>query len=307
MILICLTTYNGSKYLRELLLSLENQVDNKNLEISFLFRDDGSIDNSYEILQRFAQNTSLHVNLLEDQTNFGVKKSFELLMNHALHMNAKYIMFCDQDDIWLSNKIAKTYAKIKRIEKEYPNLPLLIHSDLSVTNRDLHVIENSFWKYQNIDPSKDTLNRLLLHNTMTGCTMMINRTLAKKVNIIPQEAIMHDWWIALVASAFGKIGYINEPLILYRQHEANDTGAKCYSLNYAIKKLFQNPSFEKYIKQSKAFLEMYENDLDDKTREMLKSFSNFHSLNKIQKVILLFRYKIWKNGFLRNLGLILFA
>lgn len=230
-------------------------------------------------------------------------------MNVALQSQEqyKYIMFADQDDIWLPDKIEKTYLKMKEFESQYEPLPLLVHSDVSVVDEKLNVIASSFWEYQHIDPSNGTLNRLLLHNTVTGCTMMINRALAEKVKMIPSEAIMHDWWIAMVASAFGKIGYIDEPLILYRQHGQNDTGAKKYGAYYFIKTFLTVPTFEKYIEQSKAFLALYGHELDTYRRLMLEEFSNFNRLSKFQKIRLLFKYKIWKNGFMRNLGLVVFA
>jgi glycosyltransferase involved in cell wall biosynthesis len=313
MIVICLSLYNGALFLKEQLKSIEEQSFDLS-RIVLLVRDDGSTDSSYEILQYFMQHSSLHVKILEDRTNFGVKKSFELLMNEAVMMNVQYIMFCDQDDVWYNDKIEKTLSKMKELENESTDLHLLVHSDLTVVNENLNVIASSFWSYQHINPSKDSLNRLLLHNVVTGCTMMINRALAEKVKTIPDEAIMHDWWIALVASIFGKIAYIDEPLMLYRQHGKNDTGAKKYGSYYVCNRLFMKfytkkhtSQLDKYILQSNKFLEIYHNDLDDKNKTMLQAFQQFSTLNKLQKVGVLFKYKLWKNGFIRNLGLIFFA
>jgi len=306
MIVVCLSFYNGALFLKEQLKSIEEQSFDLS-RIVLLVRDDGSTDTSHEIVTDFMHNTSLHVILLEDRINLGVKKSFELLMNEAVKMNAQYIMFSDQDDVWLSYKIAKSYDKMQLMEKQYPKTSILVHSDLRVVCRDLHVKANSFWKYQNIDPSRDTLNRLLVHNTVTGCTMMINRALAEKIRIIPNEAIMHDWWIAMVASIFGQIAYIDDPLMLYRQHNANDTGAKQYGWWYIVGKFFEKPSFEKYVKQSQVFLYLYEEELNFDTKMMLEEFCQLLSLSKFAKIKLLYKYKIFWNGFVRNLGLILFV
>ena len=66
----------------------------------------------------------------------------------------------------------------------------------------------SFWKYIRIKPvHAESLNRLLSQNVVTGCTMMANRLLIRLAKPIPEEAFMHDWWMALTASAFGKIEY----------------------------------------------------------------------------------------------------
>ena len=303
-IIILLSTYNGAMYLK-------NQLDSLMLQsykdICIIARDDGSTDQSYEILQTFIQHSSLHVKVLEDRTNVGAKKSFELLMHEALKMETQYMMFCDQDDIWLPEKIEKTYFKMKEFEKSYPSLPLLVHSDVRVVDKQLNVIASSFWSYQHIDPTRDRLNHLLLHNVVTGCTVMINRALAEKVKTIPNESIMHDWWMAMVASAFGKIGYIDEPLMLYRQHESNDTGAKNYGWGYFIKKFRERPSLDRYLAQAAMFLYMYEDMLDHNSKEMLLVLKDFNSYSKFKKIKVIIKYKLWKNGFIRNIGLLVNA
>lgn len=299
-IAILLSTYNGSKYLKNQLDSLMAQTY-KDFEI--IVRDDGSSDNTIDIL------TAYNMKILEENHNLGAKRSFSELLSYAIkHNEAQYFMFCDQDDVWNKDKIEKTYHKMKELEKIYSkNMPLLVHSDLKVVDNKIEVISQSFWKYQSIDPNKQKLSDFIVNNNITGCTMMINRSLAKKVKTIPKEAIMHDWWVAMVVSTFGKIDYLNESLILYRQHGSNDTGAKEYGFQYFVRKFFEKPSFEKYILQSQAFLTQYGHELDVNNKKMLEEFSLFDNLSKWGKVKMLFKYKIWKNGFMRNLGLILFA
>lgn len=270
-------------------------------------RDDGSNDGSYGILKQFAENSSIPIELLDDRTNLGVKNSFELLMKKALEMGAGHIMFCDQDDVWQNDKISKTMAMMQQMEILYPQQPILVHSDLSVVDNDLITLHNSFWKYQNINPIKDTLNRLVLHNTVTGCTTMINRPLAQLAQTIPEKAIMHDWWIALVATAFGQIGYVHESLILYRQHGGNDTGAKQYGWQYWLDRFMKKPSLDKYIMQARAFLEHYRDQLSPEHVEMLEAVSRLNQMNRFGRRCTLIKYKIFKNGLIRNIGLIVFA
>lgn len=300
MLNILLATYNGELYLNDQLESIKVQT---NQDFIILSRDDMSLDSTIDILKFHG------IKQIESKKNLGAKQSFAELLDYAVeNTESKYFMFCDQDDVWNHDKIEKTYMKMRMLEEQYgKNTPLLVHSNLTVVDKFLNVLALSFLKYQHIDPSKDSLNRLLLHNIVTGCTMMINRALAEKVKSMPKEAIMHDWWIAMVASAFGKIAYIDEPLMLYRQHGSNDTGAKKYGFGYVLKKLFQKPSLEKYIKQSQAFLHLYHDELNPKDLHMLQAFSQFGTMNKYQKVRVLFKYNIWKNGFLRNVGLVLFV
>jgi GT2 family glycosyltransferase len=306
MIAICLSSYNGEQFLQEQLRSIEKQsfgLEN----FVLIVRDDGSTDASFSVLQDFVNYTSLNVKLLRDRTNLGVKKSFELLLSKALEADAQYIMFCDQDDVWNQDKIEKSLSKMQEMENKYSEMPLLIHGDLQVVSDDLSVKASSFWKYQNVDPKKDTFNHFIFKNSVTGCTMMINRELAKKVKKIPNEAIMHDWWIAMVASVFGKIAYIDEPLMLYRQHGGNDTGAKKYGFRYIWNRFLAQDSLDKYIQQAKCFLDLYENELDAASKQMLQAFTQFNSLSKFRKIVLLFRYKLWKDGFVRNVGLVSMA
>lgn len=307
MIVILLSVYNGSCYLDELLDSIQKQSYE---QWSLLVRDDDSLDGSSNLVKKFANKNLNKVILSANKQNLGVKRSFGELIKMVIQQNKKdnYFMFADQDDYWLKKKVEKTYQKMQELESIYgKDIPILVHSNLTVVDEKLNILAPSFWKYQHIDPSKDSLNRLLLHNTVTGCTMMINRALAEKIKNIPHEAIMHDWWVAMVASAFGKIAYIDESLMLYRQHGKNDTGAKQYGLRYFIKKFFAKPSLAKYIHQSKAFLALYGHELDEYHKSMLEEFSSFDGLSKFQKLRVLFKYKIWKSSFMRNIGLIFFA
>jgi len=305
-ITIILSTYNGIQFLQEQLKSLVSQAYD-NAKLKLIVRDDGSNDESYEFLKQFISKSSMHVELLDDRTNLGVKKSFELLMNVALKNGADYIMFCDQDDVWHSDKISKTMTIMQQMEIFSPQQPILVHSDLSVVDNDLIILHNSFWKYQNINPIKDTLNRLVLHNTVTGCTTMINRPLAQLAQTIPDEAIMHDWWIAMVASVFGQVGYVDESLMLYRQHSANDTGAKQYGWRYWLDRFMQKPSLEKYILQARAFLECYHDQLTPEHIAMLEAVSRLNQMNWLGRRRTLIKYKIFKNGFVRNIGLMVFV
>lgn len=299
-IAVLLSTYNGAQFLNEQLNSLVSQNCN---DFILIARDDGSNDESYEILKRFIDNGSIPIELLEDRTNLGVKNSFGLLMNRALEMGIPYMMFCDQDDVWNRDKISKTLHIMQELEKVHRNQPILIHSDMKVVDRNLAKLDDSLWKFQNIDPDKDGLNRLLLHNTVTGCATMINRHLALKVRYIPQGAIMHDWWIAMTASVFGHIGYIDEPLMLYRQHGANDIGAKKYGIRHWFNRFLEKPSLDKYIVQAGVFLEKYNTELSEECRMMLKEFSTLNEKNWFERRQVLIRYGIFKNGWVRNIGL----
>ena len=302
---ILLSTYNGEKYLKEQLDSLQNQTYKC---FKVIARDDGSSDNTIEILK------SYDVILLETTENLGAKESFAELLSYAVvNGESDYFMFCDQDDVWENDKVEKTLAKMKKMEQEFRNIPLLVHTDLKVVDEHLQTVSSSMWAYEHIEPSKNSLNRLLIHNTITGCTVMINRHLANKCLPISSDCIMHDWWIGLVASSFGKIDYINEATIKYRQHCDNDTGAKRYSYKkifYRVWDIFFGKEshishLKKNIIQAKFFLESFDDELKSDEKNMLKDFTTIKDKSYLKRVYILFKHNLFKYGFLRNLGLLL--
>ena len=144
-IYILLSTYNGEKYLKEQLDSLFSQSYK---DFKLIVRDDGSNDKTLDILKKY------DIELLPSFGNLGVKKSFEKLLKYASENNeAKYFMFCDQDDVWKSDKIEKTLKKMQELENLYGNnMPLLIHTDLEVVNENLKTINHSMWQYEKINP-----------------------------------------------------------------------------------------------------------------------------------------------------------
>jgi glycosyltransferase involved in cell wall biosynthesis len=143
------------------------------------------------------------------------------------YADTEYIMFSDQDDVWLPNKIELTLNAMKAAEQVYPDRPILIHTDLKVTDSELNIIADSLWSYQKLFPEAgDDLNRIMAQNVVTGCTVMINKK-AKTVSIpVPHEAVMYDWWLALNVCRHGKIIYVSIPSVLYRQHSRNRLGAQ---------------------------------------------------------------------------------
>ena len=148
-------------------------------------------------------------------------------MRVALEDGADAIFFSDQDDIWLPHKIARQLQSLQEMERQYgPGTPLLCYSDLEVVDQKLHQIHPSFMRYEKLrHESHNPIHVLLTQNVVSGCAVVINRDLLEFVTPIPNEVILHDWWLAICAAACGRIGYIDEPLVQYRQHSGNHIGA----------------------------------------------------------------------------------
>lgn len=307
-IAILLSTYNGSVYLKQQLDSLFRQNYN---DFEVFVRDDGSSDATLRILKAY------DVKVLPDSHNVGAMRSFESLLSFAvMYSTAKYFMFCDQDDVWYENKAEKTLLKVQTMEEKYGDVPLLVHTDLEVVDETLNTIAPSMWKYEYTLPEKNSFNRLLVQNTVTGCTVIINRTLANKCLKMPNGAIMHDWWMALVASQFGKVGYIEETTIKYRQHSKNSIGAKGYKgstwrhiLSLIKGLMIRDQSYIKGMQinfdQARAFLDMFQEELDERSKALLVDFTTLGERSFLRQRIVIYKYQLLKQGLLRNLVLLL--
>ena len=230
-IAVLLSTYNGEKFLAEQIDSLLAQ-SHKNFIL--VARDDGSHDRTVSILESYALNHSVQIRLLSsDGQNLGASGGFAFLVDYviknkeSLGLTSSYMMFCDQDDTWFPEKIEKLLSAMLAAEADNDSaLPIMVHSDLEVVSEQNTVIAKSLINYQGLEIERNSFPNLVISNLVTGCTALVNQSLAKKALPIPENAIMHDWWLALVATAFGKLVYLNIPLVHYRQHGDNAIGAK---------------------------------------------------------------------------------
>jgi rhamnosyltransferase len=222
---IALASFNGSAFIADQIDSIRNQSFTK---WRLLIRDDGSSDGTVDIIRSYVSSDSRITLLEDDRKGLGPMGNFGALMKRALNEGASYLMFADQDDVWMERKIACQFKTIKRAEALHGHdSPILVHSDLAVSNEQMRVTSGSFMRYQRIrHEAVAPLNTLLTQNFVTGCTSIINGALLRMADPIPDEGLMHDWWLALCAAASGHIEYVPEPLVNYRQHGNNIIGAK---------------------------------------------------------------------------------
>ncbi len=245
-IAILMATYNGEKYIDKQLRSIIHQSYNN---WKLIIHDDGSTDNTIGIINKYMKKYKNKIKLLDDDIKFhDPSKNFFYLMNYIKNKNYDYFLLSDQDDLWHENKVS-TLVNIA-LKNEFEG-PLLIHSDSNVIDKNDNVINNSFNKLSTLCMTRSDFQSITFWNVSQGCALMCNMEILKYISIDINNIYMHDWWLCIVASFFGKIIYTNEKLFSYRIHGENYQGmGRNYGNEYKrdfLKKLLT------YKKRAKAY------------------------------------------------------
>lgn len=285
---VLLACYQGERFLKAQIDSLLNQSEQ---DFHILARDDMSTDGTLAILKKYPDK----ITILPAAKRLGVTDNFNALLEAA---HADYIFFCDQDDVWEQNKIKNSLLKMK----EHPtHLPLLLHTDLEIVDENLKPLHDSFWNFYGLNPEKgDSINHLLVQNHATGCTVLINKALRELAWPIPKSALMHDWWLSLTASFLGKIIFLREKTVRYRQHSANVLGAKQADL----KKIFHfliNPAFNDVEallqqKQAKTLHERYEKIIPQGKLTRLNVFLRSDEMSLLERKKAYITHRFFRQG-----------
>ncbi len=298
---IVMATYNGEKYIREQIESILNQTYK---DTRILIHDDGSSDHTIEIINELIHEYPLKIVLISDNI---VCRSAEGNFMHAMKQSdAEYIMFSDQDDVWLPHKIQMCLTKMKEIENRIgKDKPILVFGSYQPVDEELKPLEGNRNNRQEAAYKTDFTN-LLVQNYVNGCLSMINRSLANKMGDYDKAILMHDWWAALIAGGGGEIHHIDNIMMLYRQHHQNAVGAvNVKSIQYRIKKIRDKRTREagqEYLKQAKLLYQRNKEGLTLQHREELKTFIDLYQKNKPGRIIGLIKGKYLKSDLVRILG-----
>ncbi|MDG4498740.1 glycosyltransferase family 2 protein [Streptococcus suis] len=285
---ILMSTYNGQQFLTEQIRSIQEQ---SYTDWTLFIRDDGSSDNTKEILKNFErQDSRIHLIESDKSDNLGVIKSFHKLVNHD---RADYYFFSDQDDVWLPNKLE---LSLKETQNYPADLPLMVYMDLKVVNQDLEIMTESMVKSQSHHANTELVQELT-ENTVTGGVAMINHALAEMWQET-DDILMHDWYLALLASAFGNLVFIDQPGELYRQHSDNVLGARTLSKRFK-KWIRPHILFAVYWdliknsqKQARHLLLM---PLSQSNRELIEAFVTIMDKPMLDRFRILRKYGLRKN------------
>lgn len=204
MISVCLTTYNGEKYIKEQLNSILPQLKQDD---EVIISDDGSTDNTIIILESYND-----ARFKIYKNNFkNVVTNFEFVINKS---KGDYIFLSDQDDIWHPSKI----KEFMNVFSENIEVTLLI-SNLQLIDKDGNNIYREFYK----NNFTDKLFNNIIQNNFIGCSMAFRKEAKNFILPFPKKMAMHDWWIGTCSIIFGKVVYIDKKLIFYRRHDNNVT------------------------------------------------------------------------------------
>lgn len=222
MVNILMATYNGGAYIKEQISSILAQTY---LDWRLYIRDDGSSDNTRQIIAEMADDLPQKVVIIKDgeKQRLGAKRNFSQLLEKC--EDADFYFFCDQDDVWEKDKLAEM---LKAVSTQGAEQPILAYHDMRIIDKRGGVLSESLYGYSGIKLSeKHPFEQLLTHNTVPGCALMINRELKNIIKRIPDKCIIHDWWLVLSAYAVGgKVIHVNKVLSNYRIHEHNQVGIR---------------------------------------------------------------------------------
>lgn len=302
MVDILLAVYNGERYLSE---QIDSILAQSFQDWRLIMQDDGSTDRTVELAQQYVSRYPDRMQFFCNPRNSGSpQKNFFSMFKRS---SAPYVMTCDHDDVWLPDKVQVTIDKMREVEQTLAGKPVLVHTDLKVVDQELRELSPSMFRSQCLDPDRDQFHQLLVQNIVTGCTMMVNRPLLELAERLPDQAIMHDWWFALIASAFGGIGFVPRPTILYRQHASNQVGAKnVKNLGFVAKRMQQGKQIKRVMQdtysQAEAFLAEFADQLPPEMRRTAQQYIALPAQSKIAGVASLFRHDFFKHGITRRLG-----
>lgn len=268
-VVVLMSTYNGSRYLAE---QLESILSQKGVEVELFIRDDGSQDDTHEVLKQFCCDFIAGENL-------GYVSSFMWLLKNA--PDADYYALCDQDDVWDDDKLRIAVSMLDSIDC---NGPKLYTGNARLVDADLKFIVN-----ENKNP-KVSLGSSMAKNFATGCTVVINRDL---LNIIKMHDVgyvsSHDTYLCRVCLAVGgTVVFDDIPHINYRQHSNNTVGSKNSvfgKLKSRIRKLKNDKSHSR-MRTAEELITIYGNMMKEEDKELLCVLLNYNKsfLNKLQLI-----------------------
>lgn len=242
-IAILLATYNGETYLGEQIESLLTQT---NHDWHLYIHDDGSTDNTTTVAETYRQRYPDSITILDYPSQGGAGRNFISMLENV---DAPYYMFCDQDDVWLPDKVEVSMQAMEQQEASHKDKPVIICTDLQLTDAELNVTSESRNQFSHLYPQYiKVFDDCAPTAGVTGCTMLFNHAVKSNcLRPLPKNTL-HDCWVLLCTLKWGGVmHYIDQPTVCYRQHGNNTLGASVdtrkVNLRYRIthlRRIFNN-------------------------------------------------------------------
>lgn len=278
---ILMATYNGERYLRNQLLSLQQQTYE---DWTLWIRDDGSTDDTLSTLRKFAESDG-RIRIVEEKAGqrMGPGRNFMSLTKYS---TADFVAFCDQDDIWFEKKLE---IMVDFAEKHFnAKIPCLVHCDAyGYSDANGTITINGISRYN----AKNLKEYLFSHGGgYHGCCVLINRKLCTMAAEYRADYYMHDDVVSLLAHFFGRVFFLPKKLLLYRQHASNATGNIDFDL---LPKIFNKNLFvisAKHYKERESFFNEYRDDMDADSRKLFAAYLAFPDRSLLGRIILVIRH-----------------
>jgi hypothetical protein len=309
---IAMPTYNCAAWLGQ---AVESILAQDFTAWRLIVRDDRSADDTGRRLADWQARLEERMTTLPDSgaRNLGVTGNYNAVLAAA---TTSWVMSADPDDVWLPGKIPRTCQAMRRAEAEFgATTPIAICTDAAVVDGAGRTIAPSYWRWSRLGLTRiGEAPRVAMESVALGSTMMMNRALLDAALPIPDAAPYQDWWLALVAAAFGRLIPLPERTILYRRHGCNET-ADPYSsaLGSALRRTVTAPGaarrrLRKVVAQSSAiagaFVERYRSRLDARDVVALECLAKLFSLGPLERRTTLWQRDLWFSSRIKNLGLL---
>ncbi len=289
-IAVLLATYNGSTYVYEFLESLRKQTFQ---DFHCYIHDDGSSDDTMELLKGYCNTYPEHFSILDGPRCGSAKANFIWMMRAV---EADYYMFADQDDVWLTDKIQKSFLALQEVESRSGGVAC-VFTDMKVVNKELGEIAPSFIRFIGRSVEDISVSRVLVDNPAAGCTQIFNRTLRDKAVLLDdiEKIEMHDAFVLALAAAYGEecVSAIDEPLVLYRQHGNNEMGAVSEGFLQKIWRNMASILSGQAFAEKRAFVQRARDlaaelakipEIPQETQSFLQAFSRIGERGKLERI-----------------------
>ena len=205
---VCMAAYHGERYIEAQMRSILSELRQGD---ELLVSDDAPGGETERIVRSIAQEDA-RVQYLRGEGK-GVVRNFERVLTAA---SGDVLFLSDQDDVWLP-------GKVEAVLREIGNGACLVVHDARIADESLQVTAPSFFALRG---SRTGFLHNFLRNGYMGCCMALTRPVLERALPFPPDLPMHDQWLGLTAERIGRVCFLPQPYLLYRQHGGNVTGGK---------------------------------------------------------------------------------